>query len=141
MIPTAILYEYEGKVVNVYTTRSTFDGVLEVKNSGLLVVLKPTDKYSIDRYGPVYIDTGSIVAIREIKPRAIDKDDCGEDDCCDESPKAMKKSEIKAKRDYLKTFQADAYFEGVDTGVASGGVDHPADKYMVVPDETAKDKK
>lgn len=103
MIPTAILYEYEGKVVNVYTIRSTFDGILEVKNSGLLVVLKPTDKYSVDRYGPVYIDTGSIVAIREIKPRAIDKDDCGEDDCCDESPKAKKRADKQPDEPKLKT--------------------------------------
>jgi hypothetical protein len=109
MIPTQILYEHEGKVVTLYTTRGTFEGILEMKNSGLLVVLKTEGIAFSERYGSVYIDTQAIVAIREIKPRAKkDYGDEGEDDCCEkESPKAY----FKAKEDKQMVEQLPGYDE------------------------------
>jgi hypothetical protein len=99
MIPVQILHEHEGKTVSVYTSRSSFDGVLSVKNSGLLVVLKPNDKYSTSRYGSTYIDVNSIIAIREILPRSKDEDeDKGEDDCCEKESPLWKKTYLKDEK-------------------------------------------
>jgi hypothetical protein len=108
MIPTQIFYEHEGKIVTLYTTRGPFEGILEVKNSDLLV-LKTEEITFSERYGSVYIDTQAIVAIREIKPRAKkDYGDEGEDDCCEkESPKAY----FKAKEDKQMIEQLPGYDE------------------------------
>jgi hypothetical protein len=97
MMHNSIIHEHEGKLVIIYTIRGTFEGVLESKNSGLLMALKPQDEWTAKHYGATHIDTASVVAIKEIKPQS-DSKDSGEDDCCDQdSPKArFKKSEQSA---------------------------------------------
>lgn len=98
MIPTAIIYEHEGKVVDVYTIRGSFSGKLEVRNSGLLIVLKPNEIWNDGRYGSTYIDSTSVVAIREVKPRAKQDYD-GDDDCYEkDSPKAYFKRDTEDKQ-------------------------------------------
>lgn len=101
MIPSAIIYEHAGKYVDVYTTRGTHSGILEISKNDVLctvIVLKARDQWNADRYGSIYVDATSVIAIREIKPRVFDKDE-GEDDCCEtDSPKAyFKKSEDESK--------------------------------------------
>ncbi len=99
MIPTSIIYEHENKYVDVYTVRGTHSGILETKNSGTLLILKAKDQWAADRYGHIYVDAFSVVAIREVKPRPEDKDE-GEDDCCEsDKPKAyFKNRHLEDKR-------------------------------------------
>lgn len=100
MIPTSIIYEHRDKYVDVYTVRGTHSGVLEVSKNDVLcsvVILKARDQRDADRYGHIYIDAASVIAIREVKPRVFDKNYDGEDDCCEsDKPKSYyKKSESK----------------------------------------------
>ena len=78
MIPIAIIYEHEGQTVDVFTIKGSFGGVLEVKNAGQVLVLKREGGSTHDLYGPYYVDSTSVIAIREVKPQFKKDDDDGD---------------------------------------------------------------
>lgn len=115
MIPVAILSEHLGKVVQVYTVKDSFVGTLETKNFGLLLMLTPTDQYSLDRYGPTYVATDAVIAIRERKPHA-EKNEKWEDDTCDSNKEGPFPDDPKSANAYFKGDEPKGYFRS-GTGV------------------------
>lgn len=85
MISTNALRKLLDKNIEVFTTRSSFKGIcsIDCADNVYTLVLTPTDKWMIDRYGPVIIDVNSIIAVRLIKPHKDEDDDDRLDSCED----------------------------------------------------------
>jgi hypothetical protein len=87
MLHPTIIKEFEGKLVDLTTTKRDFTGTLKYDVSRNVVIIDPIDKWVANRYGIAFIDAASVIAIREFKLRDLrsseaedgDGDDCDSD--------------------------------------------------------------
>lgn len=85
-----IIQEFEGKRVEVYTTKNSFTGTLKYDLHGQVLIITPTDTYDQRRRVQTVINQDQVVAISELKDivRNLDKkswdaddgDDCEKDE-------------------------------------------------------------
>lgn len=83
MLHYTVIQEFQGKQVDVSTTKSVFSGTLKFDLHKGVIIVDPIDPWTIKRYGPAVIDAASVVAIREVKPRPVhdETEDSGDEDC------------------------------------------------------------
>lgn len=83
-----IIQEFEGKRVEVYTTKNSFTGTLKYDLHGQVLIITPTDSYDQRRRVQTVINQDQVVAISELKELtksnkvwdADDSDDCEKDE-------------------------------------------------------------
>ena len=80
-----VLPEFDGKNVQVFTADNSFRGMFKYDDTNGVAVVRPVEIHIAKRYGPIFIDANSVIAIRLVLPESPDEE--GEsDEAYDSSP-------------------------------------------------------